>query len=147
MDIDILLKDINELLSGVLSITPPKRVSGNYIPPTSLINVRMTMTATPLDESLSTDVTKTKLYPRHERNDPLIDVIDTGNQIRVIATLPGIRTEDVWFDIKNGILTIEISKYGQVLRKDIPCNISSEQISIKSSTVKNSVLEVVFNKV
>lgn len=147
MDIDTLLKNIDDLVSDVVNIKPLQNIRGNYLYPTSLINVHMTMTTRPLDELPSTDVTKAKLYPRHERNDPLIDVIDTGNQIRVIATLPGIRTEDVWFDIKNGILTIEISKYGQVLRKDIPCNISSEQISIKSSTVKNSVLEIIFDKV
>ncbi|GEM_PF-2471199 len=146
MDIDIFLKDINELLLGVLTITSSKNVSGNP-PSTSLINIRMSMTTTPLDESFSSEVPKTKVYPRRERNDPLIDVIDTGSQIRIITTLPGIRSEDVWFDIENGILTIEISKYGQVLRKEIPCNISSEQISIKSSTVKNSVLEIIFDKV
>ncbi len=147
MDIEGLLKHINDLVSGVISITPPKNNAGNYMPSTSLINVRINVTATPLDELFSKDADKVKLYPKHERNDPLIDVIETGNEIRVIATLPGIRTEDVWVNVKNGILTIEVMKYGQILKKEIPCNVSSEQISIKSSTVNNSVLEIVFDKV
>ena len=64
-----------------------------------------------------------------------------------MVTLPGIKNEDVWFDIKHGILTVEIIKYGQVLKKEIQCNTKPGQVLIKSATVNNSVLELIFDKV
>ena len=64
----------------------------------------------------------------------------------MIATLPGIKNEDVWFDVKNGILTVEIIQYGQILKKQIACDTKPGQILIKSSKVNNSVLEIIFDK-
>ena len=147
-DIDVLIKDLNDLVKNVISIKPRRNsYSNNIFPPTSLINISVNLITHSLEESISDEVQEKKLYRNHERNDPLIDVIENKDQIRVIVTLPGIKNEDVWFDIKHGILTVEIIKYGQVLKKEIQCSTNPGQVSIKSSTVNNSVLELVFDKV
>ena len=147
-DIDVLIKDLNDLVKNVISIKPTRNHSSNNVfLPTSLVNISLNLTTHSLEESISNEVQEKKLYRNHERNDPVVDVIENKDQIRVIVMLPGIKNEDVWFDIKHGILTVEIIKYGQVLKKEIQCNAKPGQVSIKSSTVNNSVLELVFDKV
>ncbi len=147
-DIDMLIKDLNDLVENVMKIKPQRNpYVNNVFLPTSLINVSVNLTAHSLEESISNTIQEKNLYRNHERNDPLIDVIENKDQIRVIVTFPGIKNEDVWFDIKHGILTVEIIKYGQVLKKQIQCNTKPGQVFIKSSTVNNSVLELVFDKV
>lgn len=148
VDIDVTLKDLNDLVENVIKIKPKRNPYGNNVfSPASLINVSVNLAVHSLEESISNEVQEKKLYRNHERNEPLIDVIENKDQIRVIVTLPGIKNEDVWFDIKHGILTVEIIKYGQVLKKEIQCNTKPGQVLIKSATVNNSVLELIFDKV
>ncbi len=142
-DIDVLVKDLNDLISHVLNASA-KNPRRNAIYPSSLINISFNVQSHPLDEEISSKAQEKYLYT--ERKDPLIDVIETPKQIRVIATLPGIKNEDVWFDVKNGILTVEIIQYGQILKKQITCDTKPGQILIKSSKVNNSVLEIIFDK-
>lgn len=142
-DIDVLVKDLNDLISHVLSASA-KNSRTNVIYPSSLINVSFNVRSHPLDDEISSKAQEKYLY--NERKDPLIDVIETPKQIRVIATLPGIKNEDVWFDVKHGILTVEIIQYGQILKKQILCDTKPGQILIKSSKVNNSVLEIIFDK-
>lgn len=142
-DIDVLVKDLNDLISHVLSASG-KNSRTNVIYPSSLINVSFNVRSHPLDDEISSKAQEKYLY--NERKDPLIDVIETPKQIRVIATLPGIKNEDVWFDVKHGILTVEIIQYGQILKKQILCDTKPGQILIKSSKVNNSVLEIIFDK-
>lgn len=129
--------------SHVLSASA-KNSRTNVIYPSSLINVSFNVRSHPLDDEISSKAQEKYLY--NERKDPLIDVIETPKQIRVIATLPGIKNEDVWFDVKHGILTVEIIQYGQILKKQILCDTKPGQIIIKSSKVNNSVLEIIFDK-
>ncbi|MDC8452067.1 MAG: hypothetical protein LV477_04050 [Candidatus Nitrosotalea sp.] len=142
-DIDVLVKDLNDLISHVLSASA-KNPSTNAVFSPSLINVSFNVRSHPLDDEISSKAQEKYLY--NERKDPLIDVIETPKQIRVIATLPGIKNEDVWFDVKHGILTVEIIQYGQILKKQILCDTKPGQIIIKSSKVNNSVLEIIFDK-
>lgn len=142
-DIDVLVKDLNDLISHVLSASA-KNSRTNVIYPSSLMNVSFNVQSHPLDEEISSKAQEKYLY--NERKDPLLDVIETPKQIRVIATLPGIKNEDVWFDVKHGILTVEIIQYGQILKKQILCDTKPGQILIKSSKVNNSVLEIIFDK-
>ncbi len=93
-----------------------------------------------------TNISQRKLYPWPER-DPLIDVIERGRTVRVIVVLPRITAEDVWFTVKNGVMVVEISKYGQIFRKESPCKSKGCHLVLIRSAVHNSVLEAVFNKV
>ncbi len=87
-----------------------------------------------------------KTYPPRVVDKPLIDVIRKGNKIRIIATLAGIREEDFWYEVRDGILAIEITGLGRVFRKEIPCSTPSGSIYLKSAISNNSILELVFVK-
>lgn len=93
-----------------------------------------------------TNMSQKKLYPWPER-DPLVDVIECGATVRVIVALPRIMAEDVWFSVRDGSITVEISKYGQIFRKEVPCRVRSESLVAIRSSLLNSVLEVVFKKI
>ncbi len=144
-DIDILIKDLNDLIANVQSVNTKQNPYTNNVSKPSFLSISFDIISHPLDEIVSSKAQEKFLY--NERKDPLIDVIETQDQIRVIATLPGIKNEDVWFDLKHGILTVEIIQYGQILKKQIKCDTEPGQILIKSSKVNNSVLEIIFDKV
>ncbi len=145
-DIDIVVKNLNELISNIIHITPPKDKSENNVfAPTSLINISVNTSTRTLEESF-VKVSEKKQYHVQEKKEPLIDIIENNNAIKVIATLPGIREEDVWFHIEKNVLIVEVTKYGKVYKKEIPCNVKADQISTRSSTLNNSILEIVFEK-
>ncbi|HEU5221436.1 MAG TPA: hypothetical protein VFU58_05190, partial [Candidatus Nitrosotalea sp.] len=92
VDIDVTLKDLNDLVENVIKIKPKRNPYGNNVfSPASLINVSVNLAVHSLEESISNEVQEKKLYRNHERNEPLIDVIENKDQIRVIVTLPGIK--------------------------------------------------------
>ncbi|HJT09844.1 MAG TPA: hypothetical protein VJ771_03595 [Candidatus Nitrosotalea sp.] len=144
-DIDVTIRDISELVSAIISNAHVRRRISNNSAPTSLIGIRVNISTNTLEELFSNTRVE-KPYPNYQRNDPLVDVIEDGNKIRVIASLPGIRKEDVWFEARKNMLVIEISKHGRLYRKEILCDARVNQISVKSHTLNNSVLEIVFDK-
>lgn len=83
-----------------------------------------------------------RLYPWAEK-DPLIDVIENKGVVRVIVVLPSIRREDLWLDVKDGILVVEVTKYGKVYRKETPCNIIKNHVFVRSVIIHNAVLEAI----
>lgn len=78
--------------------------------------------------------------------EPVVDVIMAKNAFKIIIVFPGIRQENVHFSVKDDIVEVKISKNGYIFRKEIPHSAKAEQISIKSSTINNSVLEATFIK-
>ena len=92
-----------------------------------------------------TRMSERKIYPWPER-DPLIDVIETKDTVRVIVATPGIKNEDLWLNVKEGLLIVEITKCGQVYRKVTPCGLKDGVPIAKNTTIHNSVLELVFEK-
>jgi HSP20 family molecular chaperone IbpA len=84
---------------------------------------------------------------RFDGIEPLIDVIETGNFIRVIVTLSRIKKEDVWYDMKKDILEIEINKNGRIFKKEIHCASKLRKSMVKSTALNNSVLEITFAKI
>lgn len=92
-----------------------------------------------------TRIYEKKLYPKPER-DPIIDVIEQRDAVRVVVALPGIREEDVRLDTREGFLVVEVTKYGQAFRKAASLRPSKRRLAEKSYTLRNSVLEIVLEK-
>lgn len=90
-----------------------------------------------------TDTSQHRLYPCPER-DPLIEITHRRSYVTLVVALPRIMEEDVWFRFKNGILSVEISKYGRVFKKQSRVNLDADRVRLKNSAVHNSVLEMVF---
>ena len=76
--------------------------------------------------------------------EPLVDVFDDGRRLRVVVELPGVRKEDVQVQFMDGTLRIKVSKGGRVHQKDVPCKVPPGSIEVKSTTEKNSVVEITF---
>jgi HSP20 family protein len=80
-----------------------------------------------------------------EEREPLVDVVESGNEIRVVVELPGVEKTDIKLHGTEDSLTISVdtakSKYFKEL--DLP---SKVRIREAKSTYKNGVLEVVIPK-
>jgi HSP20 family molecular chaperone IbpA len=78
--------------------------------------------------------------------EPLVDVYDHGERLRVVVELPGVRKEDVKVRFTDGVLRIEVSKDGRVHRRDFPCKVPPGGVEVRSTTENNSVVEITFNR-
>jgi HSP20 family protein len=76
--------------------------------------------------------------------EPLVDVFDDSEGLRVVVELPGVRKENVRIHFLDGLLRIEVSKGGRLHRRDVPCNVAPGSVEVKSTTENNSVVEIVF---
>lgn len=77
--------------------------------------------------------------------EPLADVFDEGEHLRVVAELPGVREDDIKVEVKGGELTISADAPGRrYLRKvPLPAAVKSEPAKL---AYKNHVLEIELEK-
>lgn len=80
-----------------------------------------------------------------EEREPLIDIVDTHNEIRVVAELPGVEKSDIKLHGTEDSLTISVdtakSKYYKEV--DLPAKV---RVKEANSSYKNGVLEVILPK-
>lgn len=81
-----------------------------------------------------------------EEREPLVDVVETNNEIRVVAELPGVEKTDIKLHGTEDSLTISVdtpqSKYYKEV--NLPAKV---KVKDAKSTYKNGVLEVIIPKV
>jgi HSP20 family protein len=84
------------------------------------------------------------LQMRSER-EPVVDVIEQEQQIKVVAELPGVQKEDINLDVGDRILTLRVDteKRKYYKRLELPAEVHS--ISAKAQFT-NGILEVTLNK-
>lgn len=139
LDINGLIRELDQMIVSLTSASgaqSPGRRMG-------LVGVDVSLTVRSLDLG-GTGAPGARKYGR-EASDPLVDVIEGRDTIRVIALLPGIKSEDVRYSIGDGYLDLEIFN-GTAYRKRIPCSARPEEVHVKSTTLNNSVLEIIFSK-
>jgi HSP20 family protein len=80
-----------------------------------------------------------------ETREPMVDVVDSDKEVRVIVELPGAKKQDVDLTVENQKLTVSVNtpqrKYHKVL--DLP---SSVVVEGSKSNFNNGILEVIFPK-
>lgn len=79
-----------------------------------------------------------------DRREPLVDVLDEKDEVRIIAELPGVEKENINLSVEGRSLTISVEeprKYYKAV--DLPTDVEAE--SIKAS-YKNGILEVSIKK-
>jgi len=80
-----------------------------------------------------------------EERKPLIDVIETDDEVQVIAEMPGVNKEDI--DLNATEKSLEIKAEGENRRYyekvELPCEVISDSAKARYN---NGVLEVVFKK-
>jgi len=93
------------------------------------------------------NIKKTPKGPKvAEEREPLVDVFDEKEEVRVIVEVPGVTQESIKTEIKGDVLTLEAKDFDRKYYKEIvlPKEIDPSTLTIK---YKNGVLEIRINKV
>ena len=80
-----------------------------------------------------------------EEREPLVDIVDTNGEVRVVAELPGVEKSDIKLHGTEDSLTISVDTLQSKFYKevDLPAKVKVREAS---SSYKNGVLEVVLPK-
>ncbi|TLX82811.1 MAG: Hsp20/alpha crystallin family protein [Thaumarchaeota archaeon] len=153
-DIDTLL---NKLKNAVVNISvsgldrSDKNHYGNpskyEMDALGIISVKLSTKTSFLEDSIDNNLKVSPPSPYiKSSNEPLIDVLDSPDNLKIVALLPGVRKEDISFNLKEGFIELVIKKGSQIYRKEIPCEIRPTKIITESVNYNNSILEIVFKK-
>ena len=92
------------------------------------------------------NIKKTPKGPRvEEEREPITDVFDEKDEIRVYAEMPGVSQEDIKLDLKEDILDISVQSGDRKYHKEIllPVKVKPENLT---SSYKNGILEIKIKK-
>jgi HSP20 family protein len=80
-----------------------------------------------------------------EEREPIIDIFDEKDEVKIYAEMPGVREEDIKLDLKGDILEISAQTEDRKYRKEalIPAKVRPETLT---SVYKNGILEVKISK-
>ena len=81
-----------------------------------------------------------------EEREPLVDIVETNNDIRVVVEMPGVEKSDIKLHGTEDSLTISVDTPQSKYYKDVTLPIKVRVRDAKS-TYKNGVLEVILPKV
>jgi HSP20 family protein len=108
-------------------------------------SVKTAVGGRPVVESFG-NVRKTPNGPTvEEEREPLTDVFDEDQEIRVYAEMPGVKQEDIKLDLKEDILDISAQTGDRKYHKEIllPVKVQAETMSF---TYNNGILEIKVKK-
>ena len=80
-----------------------------------------------------------------EEREPLIDVINTDGEVKIVAELPGVNKKDITLHVLDDILTVSVNTPDHKYYKGIKLPTEVKPKSAKTS-YKNGVLEVTLQK-
>ncbi|MFB0557557.1 MAG: archaeal heat shock protein Hsp20 [Candidatus Bathyarchaeia archaeon] len=80
-----------------------------------------------------------------DQREPLVDVIDEDENIKVVAELPGVNKEDIKLYVKERSLTIDVDTPERRYYKELDFPVEVDESSA-TSTYKNGVLETILVK-
>ena len=92
------------------------------------------------------NIKKTPKGPKvEEEREPITDVFDEKDEIRVYAEMPGVSQEDIKLDLKEDILDISVQSGDRKYRKEVllPVKVKAENLT---SFYKNGILEIKIKK-
>ncbi|HEV2390241.1 MAG TPA: Hsp20/alpha crystallin family protein [Nitrososphaerales archaeon] len=145
LDIDGLLSELERVLEDVVKLATEgggwkerTRVygmggMGDELKVTTSVRVGF------LDEVLSGQAP-----PPSVEREPMIDVMQTKEGLKVLVLLPGVEKEDIKAFARGRSLVFEINSRGRSYRREIPCDLPPSKVSIKSMVQNNSVVEITF---
>lgn len=118
--------------AGEISFDKAKKLKGMYG-----ISVRIGGAGVPIVEKFGT-------VPDTDVREPLVDLFDEKDMVRVIAELPGVEESDIKTEIEGNILKIRAERGDRKYEKDIelPAEVKGEL----KSKYKNGVLEIELEK-
>ena len=108
-------------------------------------SVKTAVGGTPVVESFG-NVKKTPKGPKvEEEREPITDVFDEDQEIRIYAEMPGVNQEDIKLDLKEDILDISAQTGDRKYHKEIllPSKVQAETMT---SSYANGILEIKVKK-
>ncbi|MFH1519618.1 MAG: archaeal heat shock protein Hsp20 [Candidatus Omnitrophota bacterium] len=108
-------------------------------------SVKTAVGGKPIVESFG-NIKKTPQGPKvEEEREPITDVFDEKDEIRVYAEMPGVSQEDIKIDLKEDILVFEAQSGERKYHKEVllPAKVKAENLT---SCYKNGILEVKIKK-
>ena len=108
-------------------------------------SVKTAMGGKPVVESFG-NVKKTPAGPKvEEEREPITDVFDEDEEIRIYAEMPGVNQEDIKLDLKEDILDISAQTGDRKYHKEIllPLKVQAETLV---SSYNNGILEIKVKK-
>lgn len=81
----------------------------------------------------------------HERREPLVDVIEDEDSIKVLAELPGVEKQDIKIHATVHGLTLDVENPDRKYFKELTFSADIDRSTAKS-TYRNGVLEITFKK-
>ena len=81
----------------------------------------------------------------YDRREPLVDVIEDDDFIRVLAELPGVEKQDIRLQATAQGLTIQVDNADRKYFKELTFPVDIDRSTAKS-TYRNGVLEITFRK-
>lgn len=92
------------------------------------------------------NIKKTPKGPKvGEEREPITDVFDEKEEIKIYAEMPGVNEGDIKLDLKGDILEISAESSGRKYRKEILLPVKAKKEAM-SSSYKNGMLEVKIKK-
>ncbi len=80
-----------------------------------------------------------------EEREPLVDVIEKGDEIRVVAEVPGVDKNNIKVNLNGKTLVLSAQEGDKKYYKEVELPAEVDENSAKA-TYKNGVLEIVFKK-
>ncbi len=80
-----------------------------------------------------------------DQREPLVDIVEEDNEVKVIAELPGVEKEDIQLFVTRRSLTINVDVPGRRYRKELVLPVDVDESSARSK-YGNGVLETVMEK-
>jgi len=109
------------------------------------VSIKTAVGGKPVVESFG-NVKKTPEGPKvEEEREPITDVFDEDEEIRIYAEMPGVNQEDIKLDLKEDILDISAQTGDRKYHKEIllPAKVQAETLA---SSYNNGILEVKVKK-
>jgi len=108
-------------------------------------SVKTAVGGKPIVESFG-NVKKTPQGPKvEEEREPITDVFDEKQEIRIYAEMPGVNKEDIKLDLKEDILDISAQTGDRIYHKEIllPAKVKTQSLSY---AYNNGILEIKIKK-
>ncbi len=80
-----------------------------------------------------------------EVREPMVDVFDEKDHIRIIAEMPGVEKDDIHIDVKDEVVTLKAERGERKYKKDVALP-SPVNTSTVTSAYKNGVMEIKMEK-
>jgi len=108
-------------------------------------SVKMGLGGRPIVEQFGNIKATQKGAVVEEVREPIIDVFDEGEQLMIIAELPGVEESDIHLEVKGDILDLTAEGEDRKYSKEVLLPSAVEAATMESS-YKNGILEVRFKK-